>query len=76
MENIDTWFSIIASVLGIVATVTSWRNQRKIKEIRSLLSIASNNKQISKGKGSVQQNGSLNINGVNTNGEHKAARKR
>lgn len=61
MDALNTWLSIIASVLTIVATVISWKNHKDLQAIRNHFNIGSQNKQAIKGDNNVQQSGAVNV---------------
>jgi hypothetical protein len=71
MGAIDSWLSIIASVLAIIATIIAWCNHQDLVKIRRHFNIGSGNKQVIKGDGNVQQSGGVNISDKGNNSDRK-----
>jgi len=62
MTLVEILLSILASTLGIVATILGWKNHKEIAKIEANLNMQVTNKQtIKRGDGNVQQNGVSNM---------------
>ncbi|WP_436708096.1 hypothetical protein [Lactiplantibacillus plantarum] len=71
MDNIEMWLSIVASILGIIATIVGYFNHKDLVKMHNYFGIGSENTQsIKHGNGNVQQTGIRNQN----NKESKSGR--